>query len=321
MSIVIEKSGLLTTVQDTGRIGYRRFGINPNGAMDATAVRLINILLGSDASEAVLEMHFPAPQIEFETAAIIALGGANFGATLDGEAIENWRPCFVEKNQTLNFTEKIFGNRAYLAVKGGFVIDEWLGSASTNLTAKIGGFAGRSLQKNDRLFFNLKVENNNSEFSYKISESLIPRYSSFPTIRVIAGAELERLTALSEQVFLKNDFTISLDSNRMGFRLKGEPLYLLDKTELVSAAVDVGTIQLTPDGQMIILMADAQTSGGYPRVAHIVSTDLPLAAQLGANDKIGFELISIQEAENLIIEFERDLNLLKIGVNSKNVFG
>ena len=314
MSILIEKSGVLSTIQDTGRTGFRRFGINSNGAMDKTAVRLINILLGNDDAEAVLEMHFPAPVLKFEEPATIALGGADFGATLDDEPFENWRPVSVGKNQTLKFTRKIFGNRLYLAVKGNFVINQWLGSRSTNLAANIGGFDGRSLTKGDRLFFNQPPIANRQPANYKISKNLIPRYSSHPTIRVIAGAEFEKVTALSEQYFLKLDFTISNDSNRMGFRLTGESLYLIDKIELVSSAVDFGTIQLLPDGQMIILMADHQTSGGYPRIAHVVSADLPILAQLGAGDKVNFQMISLAGAENLTLQFEEDLSLLKVGV-------
>lgn len=328
MSILIKKSGVLSTVQDLGRTKFRRFGINPNGAMDKSAARLINILLGNDENEAVLETHFPPAQILFEQSAIVALGGANFAAQIENETIENWRPFFVEANQTLTFSEKISGNRAYLAVRGGFQTERWLDSASTNLTAQIGGFHGRQLEKGDQLFFdskfqipNSKSEISNLKFRYTISEKIVPHYSAFPTVRVVAGAEFECLTALSEQNFLKKSFTVSRDSNRMGFRLNGEPLCLLDKIEMVSAAVDFGAIQLLPDGQLIVLMADAQTSGGYPRLAHVVSTDLPVLAQLGAGDRVAFELVSQTVAEDLILEFERDLNLLKIGVNSKNVFG
>jgi len=320
MSILIKKSGLLSTIQDLGRTGFRRFGINPNGAMDKSAARLINILLGNAEADAVLEMHFPAPMILFEQNAVIALGGADFGAKIDNQSIENWRPFFVGENQTLSFAKKNFGNRAYLSIKGGFIIEKWLGSASTNLTAEIGGFEGRKLSSGDRLFLKSKFKNQESKSSYKISKKLIPHYSSFPTIRAIAGAEFQMLTALSERNFLKQVFTISNDSNRMGFRLSGEPLDLLDKTELVSSAVDYGTIQLLPDGQLIILMADAQTSGGYPRIAHVVSTDLPILAQLGANDKVNFQTVSTQQAEDSLLEFQRNLNLLKIGVNSKYAF-
>lgn len=321
MSILIQKSGILSTVQDLGRKGYRQFGINPNGAMDFRAARLINILLGNEDSEAVLEMHFPAPQILFETDAVIALGGADFGAKITDEPIENWRPIFVEKNQSLRFTKKTYGTRAYLSVKGGFKVEKWLGSYSTNLLAEIGGIAGRSLQTGDRLFFNSKFKIQNSNFFYKISGSLIPPYSAFPAIRIVAGAEFEELTALSEQNFLKQIFSVGNDSDRMGFRLKGEPLYLLDDKELVSSAVNYGTIQLLPDGQAIVLMADHQTSGGYPRIAHVISTDLPVLAQLGAKDKVGFEIISLQLAEDLMLQIEKDINLLRIGVNSKYAFG
>lgn len=317
MSILIQKSGLLSTVQDLGRTKFRRFGINPNGAMDTHAVRLINILLGNDENDSVIEMHFPAAHLLFEEAAIIALGGADFRAKINGKLIENWRPIYVEKNQTLNFTGKVSGNRAYLSVKGGFQIEKWLGSASTNLAAGTGGFEGRSLQKDDRLFFDSKLEIQNLKFPYKISRKLIPLYSSLPTVRIVAGAEFAKLTAESKEIFESENFTVGSNSNRMGFRLSGENLRLNRKFEMVSSAVAFGTIQLLPDGQMIILMADHQTSGGYPRIAHVAAVDLPVLAQLGASDKINFQLISIEEAENLALEFEKDLNLLRIGVNSK----
>ncbi|CAN5619234.1 biotin-dependent carboxyltransferase family protein [soil metagenome] len=316
MSILVQKSGLLSTIKGLGRKGYRRFGINPNGAMDQQAVRLINILLGNDENEAVLEMHFPAPILQFEADAIIALGGADFGTKLNEKEVENWRPYFAKKGSILKFDDKIFGNRAYLAVKGGLNIEKWLGSSATNLRAKIGGFGGRSLQKGDRILFSSKFQIPNSRFTYKISNSLILPDNSSPKVRIIAGAEFEMLTALSELAFLKQSFMIRRESDRMGFRLHGEPLYLLNKIELVSAAVDFGTIQLLPDGQMIILMADHQTSGGYPRLAHVISADLPLLAQLNPNDTVSFNLISINEAENILLQNEFELNYLKFAVDS-----
>jgi antagonist of KipI len=313
MSLLLKKEGLLTTIQDLGRNKFRKFGINPNGAMDKTAARLINILLGNDEKESVIEMHFPAPEIVFEEDAIFALGGANFGAKLNGEKIENWRIYFAKSGSILKFSEKIFGNRCYLTVGGGFRIEKWLDSFSTNQTAKIGGFNGDKLKTNDRIYFNQKPELKIPNSKSKISNRLLPFYSRFPTVRIIRGAEFDNLTAISERDFLNETFAISQNSNRMGFRLEGKPIYLLGKKELVSSAVDFGTIQLLPDGQIIILMADHQTTGGYPRLGNIISIDLPLAAQLGANDKIGFHLISIEEAEKLLIEFERDLSFLKIG--------
>ena len=314
MSILVQKSGLLATIQDLGRNGFRRFGINQSGAMDKQAARLINILLGNVESEAVLEMHFPAPVLEFEEDAIIALGGADFGAKLNDKAIENWRCVLVEKGSVLRFEKQIFGSRAYLAIKGGFAIEKWLESSSTNLPANVGGFKGRALNKGDKLSFNQRTKDKGQRTKNKISRNLIPNYQkSVAKIRVIPGAEFESLTAFSEQVFLKQNFTIRPESDRMGFRLKGEPLYLIEERELISSAINFGTIQLLPDGQMIVLMADHQTSGGYPRIAHVSSADLPILAQLNPNDEVSFELISLIEAEDLLLEFERDIRWLKIG--------
>lgn len=314
MSILVQKSGLLSTIQDLGRNGFQRFGINPNGAMDKQAARLINILLGNTESEAVLEIHFPAPVLEFEDDAMIALGGADFDAQLDGKDVENWQCVFVKKGSVLEFTKKSFGNRAYLAIKGGFAIEKWLESASTNLLANIGGFNGRALQKDDRLSFNQQTKDKGQKTNNKLSYNLIPKYQKSPAkVRVIEGSGFESLTAYSEQVFLKQNFTILPESDRMGFRLKGEPLYLLDEQAMISSAIGFGTIQLLPDGQMITLMADHQTSGGYPNIAHVVSTDLPILAQLSPNDAVSFELISLIEAEDLLLEFERDVSWLKIG--------
>ncbi len=314
MSILIKKAGILTTVQDLGRTGFKRLGINQTGAMDKIAVRLINVLLGNNENEAVLEMHFPAPEIVFDEDTIFTLGGADFAAKMNGNLIENWRIYFAEKGSTLKFTAKIFGNRAYFTIKNGFKINSWLGSKSTNLKAKLGGIEGRKLQNCDRIFFNSTLQIPNSKSNFKISNSLIPHYSKFPTVRVVAGAEFELLTSKSQTNFSNEDFTITQNSDRMGFRLKGEPLYLNEPKEIVSTAVNFGTIQLLPDGQMIILMADHQTSGGYPRLVNVISMDLPLLAQLGTNDKVAFHLISIEEAENLLIKFENELNLLKTSV-------
>ena len=319
MSVRFLTNSLLTTAQDLGRHGFRRFGINPNGAMDRCAVRLVNILLGNEQSEAVLEMHFPAPKILFENAVIIALGGANFGARVNHSEIENWRPIFVEKGSVLSFPQKIFGNRIYLAVQGGFEIEKWLGSGSTNLRARIGGFFGRSLRKEDRLFFKKPIADGKTPiaFSYKISNRLIAPYKSFPAVRAIAGAEFENLTKESRRNFQTRNFTIRNESDRMGFRLKGERLTLKKRMELVSSAVNFGTIQLLPDGQLIVLMADHQTTGGYPRIAHIVSRDLPLVAQFGTGDKLNFQIVSLDEAERLIVESEIELNYLKFAVGAK----
>ena len=312
MSILIQKPGILTTVQDLGRHGYRRFGINPGGVMDTAAARLANIVVCNDDNAALLEMHFPAPQIQFEEAAIATVCGANLSPQLDGEPVDNWRPFFAAKGAVLKFKNKVSGNRAYLAVRGSFMIPDWLGSSSTNLTAVVGGFEGRKLAVGDRIPFKAKIKKQNVKPS-GVSPRLIPHYRPFPTVRIIAGAEYEYLTDKGRELLVDHDFAISKNSTRMGFGLIGEPLTFEKEHEFISSVVSFGTIQTLPDGQLIVLMADHQTAGGYPRVAHVIDRDLPLLAQLGANDKVAFHIIDLAEAEQLTLEYERELNLLRIG--------
>ncbi|MCW5960246.1 MAG: biotin-dependent carboxyltransferase [Pyrinomonadaceae bacterium] len=311
MTLEIVSGGLLSTIQDLGRNGFRRFGINPNGAMDKKALRLINLLLGNDEDEAAIEMHFPAAVIRFCRDAVFALGGADFRAELDGKPVQNWKAMQAASGQKLEFKEKCFGFRVYFAIHGGFKIEKSFGSGSTNLQAKFGGFRGRSLKSGDVL------ELNNSQkvpvFAKSISFSIIPEYKSKPVVRITAGNEFDLLTGKSEEIFFKEVFTITPDSNRMGFRLAGRTLHLLHKFELVSSAVNFGTIQLLPDGQLIILMADHQTTGGYPRVASVIANDLPLLGQLGAGQNVRFRLISQKEAETINAEFESDLKVFKTG--------
>jgi antagonist of KipI len=320
MSLLIHKEGVLTTVQDLGRWGFRDLGINPSGVMDPTATRLINILLGNAEDDAVLEFHFPAGTVVFEKSALFALGGAEFDARLNGAKIENWRPYFAEGDAEIKFSGKKSGARAYLSVCGGFALEEWLGSHSTNLTASAGGFEGRRLRTGDRIDC-CKHVTEPSLLNYSVSRSLIPIYRPFPTVRIVAGAEFEMLSDESRDTFLESGFTVSKESNRMGYRLLGDPLQLSNKVEMLSSAVSFGTIQLLPDGNLIVLMADHQTTGGYPRIANVISLDLPLLAQLNPNDKVAFHLVLIEEAEILAEQFEYELNLLKIGCRFKNLAG
>lgn len=300
MSLLIRKEGIFTTVQGLGKHGRQCFGINPKGTMDRTATRLINLILGNDDAEYVIEMHFPASEIVFEEACMFALGGADFHASLDGAYVENWQCLRARKASVLKFDQKLRGNRCYLAVEGGFKI-----APSTDSE-----FGDRRLRKGDRLDY---AEPKNTVTGLRVANSMLLIYSSFPTVRIVAGGEFDFLTATDQQALVEENFVITNDSNRMGFRLIG-PAFSPNKiAEMVSAAVSFGTIQLLPDGQLIILMADHQTSGGYPRIANVISVDLPLLAQLGPKDKVAFKMVEIAEAERVSMKFERDLQLLRIG--------
>ena len=309
MSLSILKPGILSTVQDLGRTGGRSLGINPSGVMDRAAARIANALLDNDESTALIEMHFPAAEIEFDSPTVFAIAGADFDAELDGEHISNWSTALANKGSRLKFKNRSNGTRAYFGVPGGFAVDEWLGSSSTNLTAGIGGFSGRRLKTGDVV----ECSSSDNFFPRTAGQSFVPLYNRFPTLRVLPGPEFGLLTATSEHEFRRQGFTLSNACDRMGYRLQGKPIHILHHREMVSAGVNFGTIQLLPDGQLIVLMADHQTSGGYPRIANVISADLPLLAQCGPGDGVSCELVTAIEAERLAMRFERELNFLRIG--------
>ena len=309
MSLIIKKPGVLTSVQDLGRVGFRSLGINPNGVMDVAAARLVNIVLGNHDATAVLEFHFPGPEIEFDSDTTIAIGGGDFGALLDKTELQNFSSSSAKKGSILKFAKPRSGFRGYLAVEGGMQIKQWLGSSSTNLAAGVGGFSERKLIAGDLI----PCATSDTSTELKIGRSAIPRYSREPTIRVVAGNEFETMTATAERTFQSEQFALTSDCDRMGYRLAGKPMHLLHDLQLLSSAVTFGTIQLLPDGQLIILMADHQTSGGYPRLGNVISADLPLLAQCGPGDKVRFSIVSIDEAEHLLLQFEKELNFLRMG--------
>jgi antagonist of KipI len=310
MTLFIEKPGILTTVQDLGRSGFRRYGINPNGPMDPAAARIANILVGNGDNAALLEMHFPAARVRFEADAVYAICGGDFGAELDGSPVARWRALNAAAGSTLQFTSKVTGERMYLAISGGISLEPWLGSRSTNLTAAIGGFQGRALAAGDRLPLGT-VTRDAPRRALAAGRSILPRYSQFPTVRIVAGAEFGDLTRESRTSLLNASFTVDPSSNRMGFRLVGDRLRTAEPIHVLSSATAFGTIQLLPDGQMVVLMADHQSTGGYPRVANVISTDLPLLGQLGAGDKLAFHLVEIAEAERVALQFEKELSFLR----------
>jgi antagonist of KipI len=319
MSLKILKAGMLDSIQDVGRYGYQHVGINPTGCMDQYAAAISNILAGNNISDAVIEMHFPAPVIYFNSPALIALSGADFGATINGKNIPINQPLLINKDCTLQFNLPSEKSRCYLSLNGGFKITKWLGSNSTNLKAMAGGFSGRKLLKDDVIELNL---NRDSFLPADIDFKILPwkanenfGIADENDFLVLPGGEWDWLDTTSQEKFLKNPFYISHNSDRMGYRLDSEPLHSSVKSELVSSGVSYGTIQLLPDGQLIILMADHQTTGGYPRLGNIISTQLPALAQMKTGDKIQFRLTSHQAAENFILKQQQHLLQLQIACN------
>jgi len=318
MSISIIKPGLLDTIQDLGRYGYGSLGINCGGAMDRYAAQLANMLVGNHVQEAVMEIHFPGPQILFEQNALISITGANFAPSLNDETLPLWQPILIRKNTILHFPKLEWGARCYIAIHGGFCVEEWLNSYSTNLKAGAGGYGGRKLEKGDELvskestiYFPGLMKPGKDVHPLKWRADVAGVYQLPNEIHIIEGNEMEALTTSSADEFLQSNFTIHPFSDRMGYRLKGPGLRFKHATELVSTGVSFGTIQLLPDGELIILMADHQTTGGYPRLGHVITAHLPKLAQLRPSDCVQFSKTTIEKAEELFFAQQKELCILQ----------
>lgn len=299
--IKILKQGLADSVQDLGRYGYQHLGINPTGAMDIAAAQIANFLVGNSSNEAVIELHFPTSIFQFQTDAIIALSGANFTATINDINVPINTPIIVAKDAILRFIKLATGVRCYLAVAGGYHIKPWLNSCSTNLKANVGGYYGRLLQKDDMIEFEKQPDFSNQLQKYTCvvlpwHVDVANFYKTDNTIHILSGNEQPFLCGASKEILLNTRFVITNKSDRMGYRLHGLPMQLLQPLSLISTAVTKGTIQLLPDGELIILMADHQTIGGYPRVGHVAQKDMPTLAQIQVHQPIKFQLITHQYA-------------------------
>ncbi len=305
MEIRIIRPGMLTTVQDLGRHGYRHTGLPMGGAMDAFAHRLANLLVGNDDNEAGLEMTMIGAELEFSSDALVAVTGANMGAISSG------RPHLVKAGERLKFGAAKNGCRTYLAIAGGLTTPTVLGGKGTELRAGLGGHKGRALRSRDTLTANDVSREVVGRWS--VDRGILPAYRSAPRVRIIGGAEAAEFLGDIK----KPEYVVSKNSDRMGLRLIGDKLSRESTKELISSVVGPGTVQVPPDGLPIVLMADAQTIGGYPCIAHVVHADLPLLAQLCPGDKISFETVTLAEAHQLWRDQEKNLSLLREGLRSK----
>lgn len=312
MSLLLLKAGLLDTVQDLGRRGYAHLGIHAAGAADPVGLQVANLMAGNAPGAAALEMHFPAPRLRFEQAAIFALGGADFQARLDGLDLPVGAPVRAAAGSELVFRRQSRGMRSYLAVRGGFELEPWLDSYSTDLMAGAGGFRGRALQTGDRLpFRQIQTDSATSHvFPWRANVSAL--YPSDAVFRFLPGPEYDLLDAASRQLLELAEWRPGRRSNRMGCLLEGPALALREKIELVSSAVLPGTVQLLPDGAMLVLLADCQTTGGYPRIAQVVSADLPGLAQWQPGEGFQCQKVGREEAQEAERDVRRGLRLFSL---------
>lgn len=303
MSIEVLKPGMLSSFQDVGRRHFQHLGVPCNGAVDERAHRIANWLVGNSAHEATLEITLLGPTLRFNRNAVIAICGASLSPAIDGVPIAMHQVVSINADSVLSFGQRLAGLRAYLSVQGGFALEPVMGSTSTYVRGGYGGLRGRALKKADLIPL--------ASASSTQPTRALPEMSLFPLgvvqgsaapIRLIPGREFRLFTQQSIQDLVEQRYQLSAQSDRMGYRLTGPLLQLEQPLELWSEAVSAGTVQVPPDGSPIILMADSQTTGGYPRIANVAAIDLPRLAQRVPGDTLGFQWITLDEAQRLAVE-------------------
>lgn len=305
-SVIINSAGLLTTVQDAGRYGYQRYGMPVSGAMDVFSYELANLLLGNDPGAACLEATVSGPEIVFTDETTVAVTGADMGPHVNGMSIALNTTVIVKKGDKLGFTGLKSGCRSYIAFGGGIVVPPVMGSRSTYLRAGIGGLEGRALRKGDELPLGEAKEKIKIR---SIPGNLIPEYGHSQVIRVIPGPEVQCFEAEGLRSFLTTEYQVTAQSDRMGYRLSGEMIIHKEgKAGIISAGISAGTVQVPGNGQPIVLMADRQTSGGYARIANVITADLTLLAQMMPGDTLRFREVTLDQARQLLTD-RRDIYL------------
>jgi biotin-dependent carboxylase-like uncharacterized protein len=302
-SVNIQSAGLLTTVQDTGRYGYQRYGMPVSGAMDTFSSELANLLVGNEPDAACLEATVVGPEMIFTGETTVAVTGADMGPHINGNTIPPNTAVSVRQGDRLGFTGMKIGCRSYIAFAGGIDVPPVMGSRSTYIRAGIGGFQGRALMPGDELPLGDATDKPRLK---RIPEGLIPEYKHEQTVRVISGPEAHYFEMAGLRSFLSSEYTVTARSDRMGYRLSGGLIeHREGMTNIISAGISPGTVQVPGDGQPIILMADRQTSGGYARIAIVISVDLTLIAQMKPGDTVRFKETTLDHARQLYIDRRR----------------
>lgn len=304
MALLVVRPGMLTTVQDLGRWGHQHSGVPVGGPMDWYSHRLANQMVGNGPEAAALEITLIGPELEASHATTCVGQGARFEATVNGERVDLQRPFTIAAGQRLRFGQRYSGARATLAVAGGFEVTGELGSRSTSLVSGMGPFGGRALRTGDLLPIAAVTGQATTGSSHVLEMPF-----GGARVRVIRGPHDAMFTPAALTQLFKSRFTVTPQSNRMGYRLDGPALLHVGGADILSDATPIGSLQVPASGQPILLMADRQTTGGYPKIATVITADLPLAGQLAPGDWIEFQDCSRDEAVTALREREAGLRL------------
>lgn len=298
------KPGFFTTVQDLGRHGYLRYGVPISGAMDAFSMVAANLLVKNNPNDACLEITLIGPELQALADTQIAITGGSLSPKINGDAVSMWQTLTVHRGDVVSFGKMENGCRSYLSVRGGINTPAILGSKSTYVRGKFGGIEGRQLKIGDVIEgFNVSP----IETVYKMPENLVPRFPNDFTVHVILGPQADMFTERGVETFLSNPYRVTIESDRMGYRLEGPTIEHKGKADIVSDALLPGAIQVPKNGKPIVIMKDAQTTGGYPKIAVVTTPDLDKLGQAKPNDKVRFSEITLEEARERLLEYRKAL--------------
>jgi antagonist of KipI len=316
-SLTILRAGPLTTLQDLGRAAHRHEGVSLGGALDRHAARVANLLVGNEETAALLEISLGRTALRFSDDRIVAWCGGEFQFEVAGEKLPAGHACALRADETIEIAPIGRGCRAWLAIAGGIDVPLVLGSRATDLRAGFGGWQGRALADGDELPLGaaaVVMEKLARVSAWSAPLEWSRTAPSFPVLHFVPGAEWNELSETSRAVFLNQPFHVSPNCDRMGVRLEGHALTRAEKQERLSEPVVPGTVQLPEDGQPILLLGDCQTIGGYPRIAHVITADLAIAAQLRPDDSVRFQQVTPAEAVAAVQARAHDLERFRVGL-------
>jgi antagonist of KipI len=306
MSLIeVRAPGLLTTVQDLGREGFGPMGVSASGAADPVALRIGNRLVGNPEGASGLEMTLLGGTFVFPERAVVALSGSDFGASLDDQPVEMWKSVEVRQGQTLRLGATRTGARCYLCVRGGIDVKLFLGSASTHLLSGLGGFQGRALRAGDVLRIGTASGSFRTFRKRSVSARAVTQLTPRKVLRVTPGPQSDRFSQEAQDAFYAGTYRVTEESNRMGLRLQGAAIVSNAGGEMISEGVSLGAVQITVGGLPIILFVEQQTTGGYPKIANVISADLSSLGQLRPRDEIRFERVEMESARALLMDQEK----------------
>lgn len=307
--IKIINPGLYTTIQDLGRFGFQQYGMPVSGAMDEFAFRIGNILAGNSQNTPAIEFTYTGLTVEFQNSAHIAITGGDFIVSTDkGEHIPCWSTLYIEGGTTLSISSILNGCRGYLCIYGGFDIPKVMGSASTYLRAKIGGLNGHLMKAGDEIPY---LPQEGVPPSRLLPKAFIQKwYPSNSPIRVIMGPQDEAFTTEGIQNFLTGEYSVTKDADRMGYRLSGPPIAHKTGPDIISDGIAIGSIQVPGNGMPVIMLAERQTTGGYTKIATVITVDLPRLSQSIPGNILRFIPVSIEEGHTLLKEFYSDIDFI-----------